>query len=292
MVHGSFSRTDAEQSVFRAIEALKQELSIASEEERKKEILNQISELTEQLEFLSMPDSETLMKKNKELSEKVKELEKKIRELKEKEMLVSKGQRSLVETKNPEESLFLLYHVLLEKYSEIINDFEKKTVGELKALVNPDDLTVQGLTNQFKLDGYFFERDYLVTARRAFEFIQNEIEFVKSKIGINFWLTPTEMMKNKIGDDEDQAVLLCSILSGLGDKNAEVVIAEMDDLGSHAFVITEYHGKFVLMDSTQNQHFNEFIGEKMDVLKKYSFKGTKIKKFLYRFNKDKYEQFV
>ena len=196
--------------------------------------------------------------------------------------------------KQPEESCrktLKLYRLLLEKYSELINEREKRTIGEIKSLVNSDDLTVQSVLGDLVEEGYSFERDYPKAAEKAFAFAREEIEFVEPDIPLNYWLSPKELLTEKVGDDEDLALFLCSVLLGLGDENAEVVIAELDDLSTHAFVITELEGRFYILDPSQNHYFDEFSGRKEEVLLKYSFRGSKIRKFLYRFNSKNYEQF-
>jgi hypothetical protein len=285
------SRTEQEQTLLHAIESLKSQKLNKLDSIKAKEIEEQITALNSQLEALSTNSSIDLLTENKELKNSLKELNEKLSKI-ENELNNSKQGQQKIEKKHIEESMFLLYHLLLQKYAEIINDFEKKTVGELKALINSNDLSIASLAESFKKENYSFETDYLNACKIAFEYVRDEIDFVKAKVSINFWLTPNELIKFRIGDDEDQAVFLCSLLLALGDKNAEVVIAEMNDLSSHAFVITELNNKFFLLDATQNKEFEEFTGNKKDVLIKYSFNNAKIKKFLYRFNNEKYEQFI
>ena len=40
---------------------------------------------------------------------------------------------------------------------------------------------------------------------------------------LNYWLSPAEILKYKVGDDEDIAIFLFSIMFALGDENAAVV---------------------------------------------------------------------
>ena len=82
------------------------------------------------------------------------------------------------------------------------------------------------------------------------------------------------------------------MLFALGDEKAAVIIAELDNLRTHAFVATEFNQKFYIFDASQKHGFTDFSGIKEDVLKKYSFKGAKIKRFLYKFNNETYEQFM
>lgn len=185
-----------------------------------------------------------------------------------------------------------LYKLLLDKYSSLINEKETKTVGEIKALVNADDLTIQGIASQHRPENYDFSRDYPQSAENAYNFICGEISYIPSDLGLDIWLSPNEILSAKIADDSDLAVLLCSVLYALGDEKAEVVVAELENANTHAFAITEIDGKFILLDPSQKRPFMEFSGEKEKVLEQYSFNGAKIRHFLYKFNAQSYEQFV
>lgn len=185
----------------------------------------------------------------------------------------------------------VFYKMLLDKYAELINQAEQRTVGQIKGLVNTDDLSTQNLVAQFKPAEYKRERDYLFTAQQIFEFLTREIKYVPNELSINFWLSPKEILQNKVSDDEDLAVLLCSALHALGDGKTFVYVMEMEDLRTHAVVITEANEKTLLLDPSVPHGFFKYYGDKAFVFKKYQFEGKKLKRALYRFNAGTYEQF-
>lgn len=193
---------------------------------------------------------------------------------------------------NPHELLYRLYRVLLSKYADLINEKEKRTIGEVKALVNPNDLTIQSLAGRFKKEGFVFSIDFLDCAQQAFGFVSDEIKFAKSDVRLSYWLSPKEILEFKVADDEDQSVFLCSLFAALGDLNAQVVIAEMDDLNTHAFVVTEFDNRFFLLDPVLHHSFFEFSGNRQEALAKYSYNNSRLKRFLYKFNHADYEQFL
>ena len=187
---------------------------------------------------------------------------------------------------------FRLYRLLLQKYSHIINEQEKRTIGEIKGMVNADDLTIQSVLSDLKPENYSFEEHYLAVAEKAFDFVASEINYVDPELNLNYWLSPREIISARVADDEDLAVFLCSMLLALGDENAAILICELDSLRTHAVVVAEHMGKFILLDPAQKHGFHDFSGTKDFVLLKYSFNGAKIKRFLYKFNHAAYEQFV
>ncbi|MEI7961269.1 MAG: transglutaminase-like domain-containing protein [archaeon] len=191
-----------------------------------------------------------------------------------------------------EENEFKLCKYLLEKYADIINDREKRTIGEIKGLVDGTDLSVASFVADFKDSAYSFEADYENSLKQVFDFAKKEIGFAKNDLNVNYWLSPREILEIKVADDEDLAVFLCAAMRALGDESAEVIIAELDNLKTHAFVATEIKKDFLILDPSQEHKFETFKGAKIDVLKKYSFDEQKIKRFLYRFNSQKYEQFL
>jgi hypothetical protein len=185
-----------------------------------------------------------------------------------------------------------LCRFLLQKYADIINEREKRTIGEIKQLVDGSDLSIQSLAQDFIESDYEFNRDYEPVLKEVYKFVIDEIQFVDADLNINYWMSPKEVLEQKVADDEDYAVFLCALLKALGDRNAEVVIAELDTLRTHAFVTTELNGNFLLLDPAQGKPIEEFFGEKTETIAKYSFNGKKIKTFLYKFNSEKYEQFL
>ncbi len=185
-----------------------------------------------------------------------------------------------------------LCRFLLLKYSDLINESERRTIGEIKGLVNSDDLTIQSILADLKPENFSFEKDFLQAAEKIFDFVSSEINFVELDVNLNYWLSPKEIFSEKIADDEDTAIFLCSLLFGLGDEKAFVAVAELDNMQTHAFLITEFQNNFLILDPCQKHQFKKFFGNRDNVLMDYSFKGAKIKQFLYKFNHSTYEQFV
>lgn len=184
------------------------------------------------------------------------------------------------------------YKNLLEKYSQTINESEKNTVGEIKNLIDKEDLSVNSILQELKPEKYSYPENYLETAEKTFQYLLEEIKYVKPEISINFWLKPKEVLEFGVSDDEDFAVLLCTFLCALEDEKAEVVIAELENLSTHAFVLTQFEDKTLLLDPCQKHSFKKYFGEREKILKEYEFEGFKIKRFLYKFNNSNYEQFL
>lgn len=290
-------KTSAEQAIWRSIQELESELKDERDAARREQLSEQISNLKNQLASLQGPDYLDLERENTRLKKELAVTKAKLMgALKECNSLRGCATISVSGNEKPHEQVqdlrFRLYRTLLTRYSDLINEFEKKTVGELKSLVDEKDLTIQSILQEYRHADYSFEKNYPHAAERILGFLQRDINYVESDLEINFWLTPKEIMRGRVADDEDLAIFLCSLLSALGDASAEVVIAELENLTTHAFVITEHAGKFTLLDPSRSHAFSEFSGEKKEVLQKYTFNSQRIRRFLYRFNSTNYEQFV
>ncbi len=267
MVFGSAQNTSLkkiteEKLLLRNISALEQTIYEETDSDRKREFTIQLNELRKNLSGLSDNSSQSEEK-----------------------------QTTIAIHTNSKDAELRLARILLERYSETINDVERKTVGEIKALVNRDDLTIQSLASEFRVEPYKFDNHYFQAAEKSYNYLVENIEYIDLDLNISYWLSPKDIVEEKVGDDEDQAVFLCSLLYALGDEKAEVVIAELENNEPHAFVITEFRDKFLLLDPVQGKPFREFYGEKKEIMNSYSFNGEKIKVFLYKFNRDNYEQF-
>ena len=127
---------------------------------------------------------------------------------------------------------------------------------------------------------------------KCFNHLADAITCVNPDVSLNFWLEAREIMENKVADDEDLAVFLCSIVQALGQENVEVIITELENQKTHAIVCLEHDREFWILDASQKGTFKEFRGSKAAVLEKYSLNHSKIKRFLYKFNNQNYEQFL
>ena len=277
----------AEQVILKNLQALEAELKETTTLQRKSELSQQISLLKEQLMRLQGPEYSVLQRENAELRARLAAFERGGSK-------PAAGQ-GMPAGESPQQALdkkLRLYALLLHKYAPIVNEKERKTVGEVKALVNKEDLTIDSLVSQFKSADYRYEQAYLKAAKDVYDHLVREIDYVKADVDLNFWLTPAEILKEKVADDEDLAVFLCACLYALGDEKAEVIIAELENLSTHAFVVTYYQGLFLLLDSSQKSPFEAFVGDKKKILQAYAFEGSSIKRFLYKFNARDYEQFI
>jgi hypothetical protein len=181
------------------------------------------------------------------------------------------------------------YEQILDKYKDLINEQERKTIAQIKATVNPTDLTIKSIISKYKPIGYDCSKDYIETLRKIYAFLKAEIEVVKTDIKILYWLDSTSIIKNKMCDEQDVSSLLCSIMQGLNDQEAQVFVVILEDDKTHAFVKTKYKNLFYIFDLTQKGPFEMFVNsDEKKLMDDYRFNGLAIKKVIYRYNQNNY----
>lgn len=185
-----------------------------------------------------------------------------------------------------------LCELILRKYAKAINESETKTIGQIKTMINPDDLSLAAFISEFKEENYSYEKNFLEVLKKIFEFIQKEFIYIELDIEINYWLTPKEIITNKIGDDEDLAMFLCNVARALGNKECYIMMAELSNLTLHSFVLLTAENKTYILDTCQNHKFEQFSGSREEVIQKYNFKQAHIKDFVTMFNDIEYKQFL
>ncbi|MGC8652225.1 MAG: hypothetical protein ACP5UH_03170 [Candidatus Micrarchaeia archaeon] len=144
------------------------------------------------------------------------------------------------------EELNKLYLAIILRYKNLIEENEELSVAELPTLVTPNDERVTAKAEELKAGflNYTYEKDFYGAAKKAFEFVRNDIEEIVPPV--RFWLMPSETLDFHVGDVMDKSILLCSLLLQLGNPSTKVLV-EMDNEMS-AFVYFEFKGVYYALD--------------------------------------------
>jgi len=179
-----------------------------------------------------------------------------------------------------------VYRKIIERYRELIEASESKSIPELRSLVRPQSSSVielkDKLTKDFK--PYEYEKDFLTAAQTAFEFVKDEIK--TEHVPVEFWLSPKEILELKAADEMDKAILLCSLLIALGNRNAKVVV-EMKGGLKHAFVMFSFGNRYFLFDPVHNVNL---AGSKEILEAQISTERDEENKIVYEFNDMEYNE--
>jgi hypothetical protein len=179
-----------------------------------------------------------------------------------------------------------IYKKIIERYRELIEAGESKSIPELRSLVRPQSSSVlelkDKLTREFK--PYDYEKDFLTVSQKAYEFVKGEIK--TEHVNIEFWLSPKDILELKAADEMDKAILLCSLLIALGNKAAKVVV-EMKGGLKHAFVLFSFGNRFYLFDPV---HDINLAGSKEILEAQISTEKDEENKIVYEFNDVEYNE--
>lgn len=139
-----------------------------------------------------------------------------------------------------------VYLAIISRYRDYIEERENISVSELPTLVTPSAELVVRLTNGIKseIGTYIYDKHFPDAAAKAVEYVRNQIDEIR--LPIEFWLAPEETIKFGMGDTIDKNILLCSLLVGLGNPSAKVLVVIDGTL--RPFNYFEFNGRYLLVD--------------------------------------------
>ncbi|MEM2963431.1 MAG: hypothetical protein QXW70_03370 [Candidatus Anstonellales archaeon] len=170
-----------------------------------------------------------------------------------------------------------IYKKIIERYAEIIEESEAKSISELKGLVNTEDGKIKEIVSEIKkkYDDYNYERDFTNAAYEAVLFV-SKIRTVS--LPVNFWLSFSEIVEIGEADQMDKGILLCAILRALGSPNAAVFLSE----AKNVYVLWNVDDVFYLFDAESNG---------LDTGREEEIKAKMGSSLLYSFNDKEYRDF-
>jgi hypothetical protein len=183
-----------------------------------------------------------------------------------------------------------VYKKLIERYADVIEAGEEKTIPELRALINPEDEAVREAKAHLLSDfpRYDYDRHFARFADKAFELIAS-LRPVHAGISVSYWLSPREVLELGAADAFDKAVFLCSLLRAGGNASARVRVVELEGGIQHPVAVFEFHGKAFLFDAASKTR--QSAASAAALFDKLCCGGKKPTRSLYEFNDQNYEEF-
>ncbi|MCX6773285.1 MAG: hypothetical protein NTV88_05985, partial [Candidatus Micrarchaeota archaeon] len=171
-----------------------------------------------------------------------------------------------------------LYKLIIDRYRDMIEQGETRSVTDLKAMIVPHHEKLlelrESITENFH--PYVYEEHFLQAAKMCFEHVSS---FKTISAPISFWLEFSEMQFLMAGDEIDKSILLCSLLRSLGSQNAKVFMTD----NHNSYVLFQFGSKSYIADYSQKELVEKETGEAA----LESLKG----KIIYSFNDKEYESF-
>lgn len=285
----SLEKTQQEQALLAQIQKLSNQIQF---EPTNRKLIEKHHALKRELENLQSVETtvetiETLREQYAAVQEELEQVKSQYETLREK-----LGQLDAKTNETPLRLKLKWYKNLLEKFSVEINEHAQKTVGEIKSLIDPNDLSVQSLIAEVVPENYSPNQSFETVLDQATALIRQKVSFVQNDTEINGWLTPKEALEWGCAEEEDLAVLTASVALALKAHQAFVVVAELENAQTHAFNLINFQNQYWVVDTSQLHALTDFKSDQAEeVLNRFSVNGQKIKRLLYRFDRDSYEQF-
>ncbi|MFH1751297.1 MAG: hypothetical protein ABH863_06455 [Candidatus Micrarchaeota archaeon] len=209
-----------------------------------------------------------------------------------------KAENAQLETRNR------FFKKIIEKYAAMINEYEEKTVPELKSLINRNDPAIielkkgfldELLTDKMKRGGsssdYVFSEDFLFVADKVYKYCQ-QLSHIHSNLPVSFWLSMKEIMELQAADPFDRAILLCSLLRSF-DAPAKIRVLELENNLIHPIVLAQFEGKYYLLDPSQKDAMlTSFSGSDLEsTVGSFGYDSNKYIKSAYEFNDEDYAEY-
>lgn len=113
---------------------------------------------------------------------------------------------------------------------------KEKLSTSITKIINAVDRNAESIRSLAVELGKRFEAGDFKQARRIYEFVRDEIQYIHDPLGFEQIQSPDSTLKLRAGDCEDQAILLCSLLSVIGFQTALVFSdADNDGIADHVY---------------------------------------------------------
>ncbi len=161
-----------------------------------------------------------------------------------------------MDERNLNDKVNQLYLFIINKYKELIESEETKSLSDLPEMITPDSKLVNDLSKNIKgkFNFYYYYDNFYAAGRVAFDYVVKDVK--NFSLPIQFWLHPDDVINLKIGDIIDKNILLCSLLISLGNYSAKVLVIDRVDYKS-VFVYCEFNYRYMLFD-IKNNHVEMF----------------------------------
>jgi len=260
-------------------EKLQQKLEKAEEEkeelkQEKRELAKKINQMQEELK-----DREMRLKQKQELIQEKQEGEKEGGKGKEQESKPTQEQLERLQTKVE------LLEGVLEKHREHIEEKEKKTIRQMKGMIQPNNINLREYLSGIEEEA----EDEIEASEQAYKKVMKEIKACKAP-PVEHWMTIKSMLDRKITDCKDRAILLCSAFRHFGAKS-HVVTATLENNERIPLVRIKINEKYLLINPKKQHPFRKYYGTMEELKEQFQHQENKIKKYNYLYNDREYRTF-
>lgn len=95
------------------------------------------------------------------------------------------------------------------------------------------------------------QKDYRNEIKRLFDFVKNNIRYVRDIRNIETLHTPEKILEFKSGDCDDKSVLLASMLESIGHKTRFVACGKEPGVYEHVYVEVWFNNQWLPLETTE-----------------------------------------
>jgi len=256
--------------------------------DKEQELLQEIAKYEQKLE------KETNSEKWKELAKTLQKLKKLLQDLHENDPTKLKFRLEELnkeladeETKNSEaKSIKTYFQYVVEKN---LICMQKTSAEDLKSLCDYSALDFDMLFEKITPKDYAYDKNYLDAIANLYDLLENDFRIITQQTP-NYLLSAEDVLQIKSGNQLDICIFVCAAMHKLGDFNAKVNVALLEDFTTVYFVQTKYKYRTLIFDFYNSNKYNDFLDYDDKVWLSYRPEGKEIREIKYAFNKFVYEE--
>lgn len=127
----------------------------------------------------------------------------------------------------------------------------KETLKIMRRLVRDGKKSVIVRNAALSLLHDVLQKDYLTEIKRAHNFVQNEIRYVRDINGVETLQTPEKTLEIKQGDCDDKSTLVAAMLESIGHPTRFVAAGHGGGEFEHVWVETKYGQQWIAVECTE-----------------------------------------
>lgn len=132
------------------------------------------------------------------------------------------------------------------------NQGTRETMQFMRALIREGRKHPSVRSQALSLVGHFPQKAYAKEIRAVFNFVQNNIRYVRDTRGVELLHQPDKLLEIGQGDCDDKSILLCSMLEAIGHPTRLEAIAHTNPKSfGHVFCSTKLGNKWLPLDATE-----------------------------------------
>ena len=256
--------------------------------ERELELLELIAKFEKKLEKESNSD------KWKDIAKTIQKLKKEIQDLHENDpeklkYRLAELNRELAEeeTKNIEAKTIKNYfQYIVEKN---LSCMQRTNAEDLKRLLDYSSIDFDMIFEKIKQKEYSYDDNYLDAIKSLYDLLEDEFKIITQHTP-NYLLTAHDILQLKSGNQADICIFICAMMHKLGDFNAKVVVALLDDFSTIHFVQTKYKYRTLIIDFYNSQKYDDYLNYDNKIWEIYKPEDKTIREIKFSFNKFNYEE--